>query len=187
MFSSCRERLVLSGVPLQCITRGRALDLTAMPQVQPSRVLMLYFDTRFRRQAARAFEKDACLRCVFWVEDDCKPSADFSLTAALAAVEEAEPAVAWLAWWQVRGVPRYGGNILGFTPASLRKAVSDLRRRRERAGVAVPRSAGMVLDDRHCIAMDTWIYQLSHAQPPAAIAHAPSLASQVRHELRGRR
>eukprot|EP00974_Lingulodinium_polyedra_P023471 2267369-Lingulodinium_polyedra.AAC.1 len=40
MYSDCRERLVRSGVPLQCITRGRALDLNAMPEVHPSRVLM---------------------------------------------------------------------------------------------------------------------------------------------------
>ena len=122
------------------------------------------------------------------MEDDCDPIAGaFSPTAALAAVENASPAVAWLAWSRVGGVPRYGAHLLGFTRASLETAVTDLMLRRERGGLSThPRRGPGYMSDGHCLGMDTWIYQMSQAYPAGAVPHNPSMARQVRHRLRGR-
>ena len=188
MFSDTRMRLVRAGVPVDSIQRGWGLDVQHLPSVRPCHILMLYFDIRFRHMARRAFARHPELRALFWVEDDCQPRDAFSLTAVLAAVEEASPAVAWLGWIPRQGEPRWGSHLLGFTRASLAALEADLHRRRLQAGVtARRRQTNGDIDTRHCIAIDTWIYHLTRDQPPGAVAHVPSLARQRNHPLRSRR
>ena len=174
------------GVASTAIRRVSGLDAATGIDVPIVRLLMYYFDIRWRNLARAALAARSEYDAVAWVEDDCEPLDGFTPAAVLREARRVSPAVSWQGWIPQRGLPRWGSHLVVFTRDSLATAEADLRRLRREAGVEWQPSR-RELDHAHCFGIDTWLWRLSSATPPLAVPMQPRIARQRGHPLRGRR
>ena len=200
MFTQTRSLLAQGGVHPSCVVRIEGIDAAAHPLLPKVRLLHYFWDARWRHWAQRMFETRPELRVIVWVEDDCKPAPAFPGAGLLRFVETVSPAVAWLGWCARDGQPRYGSQLVGFTPASLQAAAAAMaasrdpgaRRAHSRGRRGTHKHKGgynpLTADDSAGYeGFDTWLWKLSRLRPARARAHRPTLASQRSHALAGRR
>ena len=192
LYAKAVETLSDCGLPVARIRRRHGIDWLAYQRAseEGSRrpydlprglkrhtFLMWDFHKSFLPAVAAAFEADDDLDLVFWVEDDIKIKDGVTWTEVVAACGDNPAPLTWLAYYKVKGRPRYGTHLLAVHRDGLSALLSHLD--------AMEAASTDRMD--YLEGLDTFCFHLLEQDDGLVAVASQSLAEQRRHTMRGRR